>query len=289
MAGSNLLVDYLGKGLHAARPASLTLASGATGIYYETDTGDTFAWDGSAWQQVNTGGAGTVTSIVAGTGLSGGTITSTGTISIPSQGGLTAGSYTNTNLTVDARGIITAAANGTGGGAGAVSLISTQTANNTATNIAWTGLTGEDYILSITAMVPATNAADIMLQFGEGGTPTWKTANYDTAWKYLVFTSGVSTGEQWFGAGSGILIGNAVDNTNSGLLYSTMNMHGLASAIPHFVDYTSLRSNGGTNYTRLHAMGKYTGDTTAITAVRIITSSGNLSSGSASLYAVSRT
>ena len=29
MAGSNLLVDYLGKGLHAARPASLTLASGA--------------------------------------------------------------------------------------------------------------------------------------------------------------------------------------------------------------------------------------------------------------------
>lgn len=49
-------------------------------------------------------GSGTVTSIVAGTGLSGGTITTTGTISMPNTG--TAGTYSG--LTTDAQGRVTA-------------------------------------------------------------------------------------------------------------------------------------------------------------------------------------
>lgn len=50
------------------------------------------------------GGSGTVTSITAGTGLSGGTITSTGTISMTSTG--TAGTYSG--VTTDAQGRVTA-------------------------------------------------------------------------------------------------------------------------------------------------------------------------------------
>jgi len=86
-------------------PGKITQAGAAVG--------QVLKWSGAAWvPQADNAGTGTVTSVVTGTGLTGGPITTTGTISL-SNTGVTAASYGNATtvpqIAVDAQGRITSA------------------------------------------------------------------------------------------------------------------------------------------------------------------------------------
>lgn len=86
--------------------SDITITKANVGLGNVDNTSDSNKPISTATQTaLNAKGIGTVTSVVAGTGLNGGTITSTGTISLPNVG--TAASYGG--LTTDAQGRVTAA------------------------------------------------------------------------------------------------------------------------------------------------------------------------------------
>lgn len=80
MTFSSIMANYLGEGLLASRPAAPNISPSTLGLYYATDVSTLYTWTGAAWTAF--AGAGTVTSVASGTGLTGGPVTTTGTLSL---------------------------------------------------------------------------------------------------------------------------------------------------------------------------------------------------------------
>jgi hypothetical protein len=127
-------------------------------LRYNSDIGLMEGYLNSSWQTLTAGSAGVI-SIATGTGLTGGPITSTGTISIANTA-VSAGSYTLGNFTVNAQGQLTAASSTTtvavaNGGTGANTLTGYVYGNGTgamtaSTTIPNAGLTNSSVTIGTT-------------------------------------------------------------------------------------------------------------------------------------------
>jgi hypothetical protein len=165
------------------------------------------------------------------------------------------------------------------------SLISTQTASGSAA-LQFTNLptaTYSKFFLNCSGVEPATNGVNFVYQVGEGATPTWEAAGYYGS--YLYSFNG-STGASVF-SNAGLFslqLAGSVSNTSSSLTLQLWISNLTSTTDVKPITFISGYEDTGPTHNSASGGGSYANDVNAVTAIRVLFSSGNVALGACSLY-----